>query len=222
MKEQYVGDINDYRKYALLRSLSERSNIGICWMLTPNDGGTDGNKRAYLAQITRWRGYDKRLFDLLLKTQAPGNRLELIERSGIIPNAKYFSEIIPDHRISRASYMDRCAQSFSECQLIFFDPDNGLDVPSKSPGQRNSSKYLYREEVRRFYSLEKSLLIYQHFCREKRRLFVSRLSNDLMQAAPQSSITVFKTSHVAFFRVVHPAHKIALSGLADSDLYNVM
>lgn len=41
VKHQYVGDINDYRKYALLRALSAggANRIGVCWMLTPDDGG---------------------------------------------------------------------------------------------------------------------------------------------------------------------------------------
>lgn len=36
MKHQYVGDINDYRKYTLLRLLSSggTNRIGVCWMLT--------------------------------------------------------------------------------------------------------------------------------------------------------------------------------------------
>lgn len=51
MKEQYVGDISDYRKYALLRALSAggANRIGVCWMLTPSDGSSDGNKLGYLA-----------------------------------------------------------------------------------------------------------------------------------------------------------------------------
>jgi len=41
MKEQYVGDINDYRKYALLRYLAEKGGVrtGVCWMLTQPDAG---------------------------------------------------------------------------------------------------------------------------------------------------------------------------------------
>jgi len=36
MKNQYFGDINDYRKYGLLRCFAEAGlNIGVCWMLTP-------------------------------------------------------------------------------------------------------------------------------------------------------------------------------------------
>ena len=40
MKNQYFGDINDYRKYGLLRLIAKKTGlkIGICWMLTPDDG----------------------------------------------------------------------------------------------------------------------------------------------------------------------------------------
>ena len=39
MKNQYFGDINDYRKYGLLRILSTYGPIktAVCWMLTPDD-----------------------------------------------------------------------------------------------------------------------------------------------------------------------------------------
>jgi len=39
MKNQYFGDINDYRKYGLLRLLTDGGDIrtAVCWMLTPGD-----------------------------------------------------------------------------------------------------------------------------------------------------------------------------------------
>jgi len=39
MKNQYFGDINDYRKYGLLRGLSNKGEIStlVCWMLTENE-----------------------------------------------------------------------------------------------------------------------------------------------------------------------------------------
>lgn len=57
MKEQYVGDISDYRKYALLRALSAGGEvrIGVCWMLTPPDGSSDGNKLAHPLRNCTWR-----------------------------------------------------------------------------------------------------------------------------------------------------------------------
>jgi hypothetical protein len=43
MKDQYFGDVNDYLKYGLLRCFAEAGwRVGVCWMLTPDDGGRDG------------------------------------------------------------------------------------------------------------------------------------------------------------------------------------
>ena len=39
MKNQYFGDINDYRKHGILRALSNGGEVktAVCWMLSPED-----------------------------------------------------------------------------------------------------------------------------------------------------------------------------------------
>ena len=39
VKVQYFGDVNDYRKFALLRLLADigKFKLGVCWMLTEPD-----------------------------------------------------------------------------------------------------------------------------------------------------------------------------------------
>ncbi len=46
MKNQYFGDINDYRKYGLLRSVlaASRMSLFVAWMLTEDDGSSDGGR----------------------------------------------------------------------------------------------------------------------------------------------------------------------------------
>ena len=67
MKNQYFGDINDFRKYGLLRTIQRESGlgIGVCWFLTADDGGVDGRLMKYLNQPSRWRHYDSELYDKL-------------------------------------------------------------------------------------------------------------------------------------------------------------
>ena len=67
MKNQYFGDVNDYRKYGLLRLLAGQAglSVAVCWMLTPDDGRNDGRFTEYLQQPERWRAYDPALFDTL-------------------------------------------------------------------------------------------------------------------------------------------------------------
>ena len=50
MKNQYFGDINDYRKYGLLRSiiLTTELRILVAWVLTPDDERPDGKFVDYL------------------------------------------------------------------------------------------------------------------------------------------------------------------------------
>src|SRR5262245_17351172 len=90
VKEQYVGDINDYRKFALLRRLrgDNKTAIGVVWMLTPPDGRRDGQRIQYLKQPDTWRQYDPELFDKLASiAEHPGpQRLQLVEKSGLIPS----------------------------------------------------------------------------------------------------------------------------------------
>jgi len=214
MKEQYVGDINDYRKYALLRALAGggQTKIGVCWMLTPPDGRPDGNKIAYLTQ-PQYERFDPPLFALLkqVKDAPDARRLILIEESGIIPGAIYVNAIVPDKLSERQVWFADALANLQASDLVFFDPDNGLDVSSKRKGQLNSSKYLYRDEVAATYRAGHSILIYQHFPREERRAFIERISADLQGLAPDSNIWVFLTSHVAFFLIVHPEHEAKLT-----------
>lgn len=207
MKHQYVGDINDYRKYALLRALSVggANRIGVCWMLTPDDGGADGGKLAYLGQPERHRRFDAKLFDILAHaaSEPDRRRLQSIEDSGAIPGAAYFNETLPDDLIGRAAFMERCSTQFRDAELVFFDPDNGLEV-SLPKGRKNSSKYLYLDEVAAFYEARKSLLIYQHFPRVERKAFLAACTERLCGGAPGCAVWAFTTSHVVFFLLVHP------------------
>ncbi len=64
MKNQYFGDINDYKKFGLLRSIMSATdiNILISWMLTEDDGSTDGKFIEYLSEPEKWSQYDNQLY----------------------------------------------------------------------------------------------------------------------------------------------------------------
>jgi hypothetical protein len=207
VKHQFVGDVSDYRKYALLRALSAgRANrIGVCWMLTPDDGSTDGNKLAYLQQPDRFHHFDPELFDILTHAavEPDRRRLQSIEDSDVIAGARYFNDTLPDDVAGRFDFMKRCASEFHDAELVFFDPDNGLEV-SLPKGRKNSSKYLYLDEAATFYEAGKSVLVYQHFPRVERKAFLMACTDRLRDVAPGCAIFTFTTSHVVFFLLVHP------------------
>src|SRR5258707_11225880 len=116
MKDQYFGDINDFRKYGLLRLLcvSDRLRLGVCWILTDTDSRTDGKLLNYLHQPKKYRHRDPELFDWLL----------------------FESGILADHKDQRSAYFSKCATCFAGCDLVFFDPDNGLEIKSTQLGHK--------------------------------------------------------------------------------------
>lgn len=213
MKEQYVGDVNDYRKYALLRLLRRSGlRLGVCWMLTPNDERSDGNKLSYLDQLKQER-HDPELFELLRRVQGePGaRRLILIEGSEILPRAVFVNTIVPEPLFERQLWFKQASAVLAETDLIFFDPDNGMEVGSVAKGRRNSSKYVYRDELAATYRAGHSLLIYQHFQRKERKSFIQTVADDLGRVAADAEIWAIRTSHVVFMLAIQPRHHTALS-----------
>jgi hypothetical protein len=64
MKNEFFGDINDYKKYGLLRILSGggRARVAVCWMLTADSGGGNGKRIGYLQKPNKWDHFDHNLF----------------------------------------------------------------------------------------------------------------------------------------------------------------
>ena len=211
MKNQYFGDINDYLKYGLLRAIIGASGLRmlIAWMLTPDDQRADGNFVSYLENPAKWAHHDPDLFKHLKEMLAQGapRRVGLLERSSLLPGAKYCSAIVPDSAKDRSTWFQSLLEQSQGRELVFLDPDNGLEVKSRPYGRKNSSKFLFWREVEALWASGKSLLIYQHFTREKRNHFIGRKSEELSHAAPSSLLEAFATPRVVFFLALQPAHQ---------------
>jgi len=206
MKNQYFGDINDYRKYGLLRLLTNGGQIktAVCWMLTPDDRRGDGGFIDYLEEPHRWREYDAALFDHLRELVQTQNLRDVrgAETSAVLPSCRFAPGFVPDDADGRARYMDAFMDLARGCGLVFFDPDNGMEVKSKPVGRRDSSKYLYWHEIEDFWKAGQSLLIYQHFPRVPRDLFIEAKARELVHRTGAQEVISFRTSHVVFFLVL--------------------
>lgn len=95
MKDQYVGDIGDYGKYALLQAFAKAGvRVGVNWYLTDNDGSNDGKFVNYLKE-DRMRWYDSEVFDALKKIANKKNKsVNDILKSGIITDAIFYDKKI--------------------------------------------------------------------------------------------------------------------------------
>ena len=211
MKDQYFGDINDYRKYGLLRSISHGGDIRLlaAWMLTPDDGSTDGKFISYLKETKKWSKYDQALYhslkEILVHNQK--RQVSLIEETELLPNTEFFTFHVPDSGSERDAWFNSLAEQARCSNFVFLDPDNGLEVKSRPYGRKNSSKYLYWREVSSLWRSGKSLLIYQHFIREKRINFIKRMLGSLSEVTEGSYVEAFSTAHVVFLMALQPKHQ---------------
>jgi hypothetical protein len=214
MKNQYFGDINDYRKYGLLRLLSDGGSIHtvVCWMLTESDGRNDGSRISYLESPERWRTYDPGLFDLLRESlhRYRVRDIRIAAKRNIIPNTIYYSKIIPDDSNGRAGYFAGLFETVAGNDLVFFDPDNGIEVASTPRGRRGSSKYIYWDEICATYSAGYSVLVYQHFPRVVREKFIGAKRKEFRKRLGNVDLIFFATSGVLFILAMQKRHRILL------------
>jgi hypothetical protein len=210
MKDQYFADINDYRKYGLLRILvgGGELTVAVCWMLTESDGRADGKHVVYLNDPVRWGKYDYALFDALASCMAnPANRaVSWAEVNQLIPSAVYFSKLLPASRKERETYFKKFRGVAAGRDLVFFDPDNGIEVKSMPYGSRGSQKYLYWHELAQTYDTGHSVLVYQHFNRIRRETFIESIVESTHHQIDPSAVVTFSTANVLFLLLVQPRH----------------
>ena len=176
-------------------------------MLTPDDGGSGRRTRRYLGESSRWRHYDPELFDHLSAALRKDARpsVELIETADVLPNATFFSEEVPDNAWSRAAWSERMLRLQRYGHRV---PRSGQRPrgASKPVGSKDSSKYVTWDEVERLWRTGSSILIYQHYRREKRDTFAKRLAAGTAVATAWRRVEGFGTAHVLFLLAVQPKH----------------
>ena len=210
MKNQYFGDENDYKKYGLLNTLTGRGDLStaLCWMLTPDDSRSDGRFTDYLSQPSKWRPYDPLLYDQLRNAVVTQRRrdVQYAAEAGLIPGARYYDLLLPDDAEGRAAYWRSFWQAAEGCTLIFFDPDNGLEVKSKPYRRKNSSKYLYWHELAQTLDRGYSALVYQHFPRVARDAFIEQMAQEMRKRTQTGTVYSFRTNRVVFFLLPQAVH----------------
>jgi hypothetical protein len=214
MKNQYFGDINDYRKYGLLRCLGAAGlKIGVCWLLTPDDRKGNGELRTYLTKPELWRHYDPQLYDGLQRLSDPevSRTVRHAEEWRLVPGARYFTHQLPDEVEARDAYFTTAYATLEGKDLIFFDPDVGLEVPSTRRGARGSAAYLYWCELTEAFGRGHSVLFYQHYPHVNRSRFVPFLAHRLSGELGLPYVSAFVTPYVVFFLVWHSKHRRTLS-----------
>ncbi|MCX6647246.1 MAG: hypothetical protein NTY09_12950 [bacterium] len=211
MKNQYFGDINDFSKYGILRILCDTfpSDIAVCWMLTPDDSTPDGHL-AYLDKPKEYRHCDSYVFDQLRDLVINQKARDVSHASKVIgkPNLKFIDTILKDDKKSRLEYFDMVKRETADCDLVFFDPDIGLSPDSVKKGSKDSSKYLFWDELADFYNVQqKSILLYQHYPQRSQHVpFVRDCVEKIKEHTKPFHVYSLKDTRVVYFLIPQREH----------------
>ena len=219
MKHQYFGDISDYKKYSVLRAITDNSQLRamVAWMLTPDDEKNEGNINKYLHDPDQWKQFEPDIFDFLYEAVIVNQTkdLHLVEDKGIVPGTNYFWDILADNLAERQKYFERLQAASKEYEIVFLDPDNGIATNSIIKGRKNSSKYIFWDEITDLWDQEHSLLIYQHFPRVNRMEYIKEKVGEINNRLNNNETYAIRTTYMVYFLVPQEGHSLHFEGLKE-------
>jgi hypothetical protein len=174
MQNRYVGDIGDFVKLALLRALSPGHRLGVIWYLVPDESHNgDGRHVGYLGK-KEWRRLDPEVFDSLARIVESGGRaVAALEGAGLLRRCQFVSDPLPlpkayaERVIARAEWLDGAVAKIRDCNLVFLDPDNGLQPEKFRPASAKAIKSASFADLGRFRRPGRTLVVYHHHTRRK-------------------------------------------------------
>lgn len=229
MQDRYTGDIGDFSKLGLLRTLQAAGlTIGLNWYLTPDETHNgDGRHVNYLYQ-DKFRKCDEELWlELGAIVKADNRQVRFMENDRVL-KATFFSDCLdfagkakPGRRAIREEWYERSLAAMAGLDVVCVDPDNGLVVPSAA-GRPKENKYVLPEELAGYYAQGSSVIYYQHKARRKDD-FYARQHDELLRGRsfPDASGLALKfktTSQRYYMFIIQPQHREAIERAVDDML----
>lgn len=220
MQDRYVGDVGDFGKIGMLRQMAESGlRVGVNWYLTykPEEHiNGDGKHIGYLNDSS-FKACDDELLKALNTITKETRSVAALEYANLIPNAIYYREILKpgsDKNFIRSIWYRDSLEKLSETDIIFCDPDNGLIVKSVSIKSIKSDKYIVPDELVSYYQAGKSIVFYNHRCREQEQVYLQRFKelkqkNELVKAEWRGLKFVRGTIRDYIF-ILQPKHSAAV------------
>lgn len=177
MKNQYAGDVGDYTKLGILRGIENAGfSIGLNWYLTPDEPEhsktfTDGKHTKFLECDCDTPDID--LYCTLQKIGLSNNRtVARLERAKLFGNTLFWNKMLEAK--SRDKWHLEALKKLGKQDVIFLDPDNGLEVKSTNPYSKNGNKYTTYKEAADYYIQGATVIIYNHRDRKSESEYLKR------------------------------------------------
>jgi hypothetical protein len=177
MQDSYIGDVGDFLKYGLLNFILEpypTLTLGVNWYKN-SEQATSVNVRAFsYLNETKPLHFSLKLCNpgLFKKMQEVDRHIDEIKKHHVLPrNTLYYGKAITKNR---SDWHREALQRLAQADLVFLDPDNGIQTNSVKDNQRNAFKYVLRQEIIDYYERGQLVIIYNHKSRQKEEVYQER------------------------------------------------
>jgi hypothetical protein len=219
MQDRYVGDVGDFGKYGLLNEICKKSNggvrLGINWFYVTKKERKEGDGKRTINYLRdgskdskKYRACFPELPELYAKLKGivdDGRRsIKEIEKGLILPKETIFyskplpySSLNPSEREEdRKNWFKESLTKLKEADIIFLDPDNGVQTAKVRKTQIKAIKYVFEDEIKAYYELGKSLVLYHHRGRKPESEHSRRIA-ELGQITSCNGIKVLRFKRVS-------------------------
>ncbi|MFZ2158201.1 MAG: hypothetical protein WAV72_19050, partial [Bradyrhizobium sp.] len=145
----------------MLRHLKQGRRLAVCPYLSGvNDEVKDLDKHFdYLRRPDEFRHLAPDLFDQLVEIvggRAVVDPLVALQTSRVLENAMFLRHEVPKQASLRPSWAERLVNSVSDANLVFLDPDNGIQ------GKRLTNRHVALAEIAALRLKDRVLIVGHH------------------------------------------------------------
>ena len=200
MQDRYAGDIGDFGKYGLLRTLCAEDEhgpalrLGVLWYAFEGDKEQSPGDGRHTSYVHSERGgsfeeCDPGLFAIMRTIVCRGTRsIAEIEKSGALPrDTLYFSRPLKfrgmkpgtPRALKRQRWTEAAQRAVRAASVVFVDPDNGLETASVGRLTAKGPKYVYHDDLDALLDGRRSVVVYHHLGRQQHKQQIKRRLGEL-------------------------------------------
>ena len=146
----------------------------------------------------------------------------MLEEQDLIPEAIYYGEMLssPTGAFSRLNWHSYALEMLKGADVVFLDPDNGLIVKSVGKASKRSNKYVLPGEIADYFARGKSVIFYNHRCREKESAYLRRFDqlreNETLKTACFAGVKFTRGTVRDYIFLLQPYHEVRIMECVDN------
>jgi hypothetical protein len=158
---------------------------------------------------------DESLFTALARVVKRRRTIEALEAEDLLPGAVYWREDVRHGKkqvtCPRNDWFQSAFEATAKCDIVFLDPDNGMERANLRPTQGESRKYAFRCEVGKLIARGQSVVVYHHTgrlggtARQQAQGRLQKLRDELSLAQNPFGVLFHRGGTRAF--LILPVHK---------------